>query len=55
MVVVWVVGFEGVERVVEVEVEELVAFVVERRDLPWVVQGIFFLRSPPRCPFSSSN
>ena len=51
----WVVGFER-ERVVEVEVEEFAVFVVERRDLPWVVRGIFFfLRSPPRCPFSSSN
>ena len=50
----WVVGFEG-ERVVEVEVEEFAVFVVERKDLPWVVRGIFFLRSPPHCPFSSSN
>ncbi len=55
----WFVGFEGEEKVVEVEVEveveEFVVFVIERRDLPWIVLGIFFLRSPPRCLFSSSN
>ena len=50
MVVVWVVGFEGGERVVEVEVEELVVFVVERRDLPWVVRGIFFCGPLPAVP-----
>ena len=52
----WVVRFEG-EKVVEaeVEVEEAVVFVAERRGLPWVVQGIFFWRPLPHCPFSSSS
>ena len=31
---------------VEVEVEEFAVFVVERRDLPWVVRGIFFFAVP---------
>ena len=37
----------------EVEVEEVVVFVAERRGLPWVAQGIFFWRPLPHCPFSS--
>ena len=51
----WVVGFDG-EKVVEaeVEVEEAVVFVAERRGLPWVAQGIF-LAALPHCPFSSSS
>ena len=36
--------------------EEVVAFVTERRGLPWVAQGIFFFWRPlPHCPFSLSS
>ena len=45
----WVVGFEG-EKVVEVEVEEVVVFVAERRGPPWVAQGIFFGGPFPTVP-----
>ena len=50
----WVVGFAG-EKVVEaeVEVEEVVVFIAERRGLPCVAQGIFFGRPLLHCPFSS--
>ena len=48
----WVVRFEG-GKVGEAEVE-VVAFVTERRGLPWVAQGIFFWRPLPHCLFSSS-
>ena len=47
----WVVGFEWEKEVeTEVEVEEVVVFVAERRGLPLVAQGIFFGGPFPTVP-----